>query len=53
MGDLIVNISVYIPEHLSKEEKDAFEHMRTSDNMKPRKTASSQNFFDKLKNMFT
>ena len=52
-GDLIVNISVYIPEHLSKEEKDAFEKMRQSDNVKPRKTASSQSFFDKLRNMFS
>ena len=52
-GDLIVNISVYIPEHLAKDEKDAFEKMRTSDNMKPRKTASSQSFFDKLRGMFS
>ncbi|MCQ2059123.1 MAG: molecular chaperone DnaJ [Bacteroidaceae bacterium] len=34
-GDLIVNISVYIPETLSKDEKQNFEKMRSSDNFTP------------------
>ena len=34
-GDLLVNISVYIPETLSKEEKAALEKMQDSDNFKP------------------
>lgn len=33
-GDIVVNISVYIPETLSKEEKRAFEAMRDNDNVK-------------------
>ncbi len=33
-GDIVVNISVYIPETLSKEERKAFEQMRDSDNVK-------------------
>ncbi|MBO5135677.1 MAG: molecular chaperone DnaJ [Bacteroidaceae bacterium] len=33
-GDIVVNISVYIPETLSKEEKNAFEKMRDSDHLK-------------------
>lgn len=32
-GDLIVNISVYIPETLSKSERKAFEEMRESENL--------------------
>ncbi len=33
-GDIVVNISVYIPEALSKEEKNAFEKMKDSDHLK-------------------
>ena len=50
-GDLIVQIGVYIPESLSREEKETFEKLRTSDNMKPGATAKS-NFFNKFKKMF-
>ena len=50
-GDLIVQIGVYIPENLSREEKDTFEKLRTSDNMKPGASAKS-NFFNKFKKMF-
>lgn len=34
-GDIVVNISVYIPETLSKDEKKAFEKMADSDSLKP------------------
>ena len=50
-GDLIVQIGVYIPENLSREEKETIEKLRTSDNMKPGATAKS-NFFNKFKKMF-
>ena len=50
-GDLIVQIGVYIPENLSREEKETFEKLRTSDNMKPGATAKN-NFFQKFKKMF-
>ena len=50
-GDLIVNISVYIPETLSREEKEAFEKMRQSDNFRPSATSKS-NFFNRFKQMF-
>ena len=50
-GDLIVQIGVYIPENLSREEKEAFEKLRTSENMKPGATAKS-NFFNRFKKMF-
>lgn len=33
-GDLVINVSVYIPETLSKEERTAFEKMKESDNLK-------------------
>ena len=50
-GDLIVQIGVYIPETLSREEKDTFEKLRTSENMKPG-TSAKANFFQKFKKMF-
>ena len=50
-GDLIVQIGVYIPETLSREEKEVFEKLRTSENMKPGATAKN-NFFNKFKKMF-
>ena len=50
-GDLIVQIGVYIPENLSREEKEMFEKLRTSENMKPGATAKS-NFFNRFKKMF-
>ncbi|MCR4593045.1 MAG: molecular chaperone DnaJ [Bacteroidaceae bacterium] len=50
-GDLIVNIGVYVPRNLSKEEKEMFEKMRESKNMKP-KAEEKESFFRKFKKMF-
>ncbi len=50
-GDLIVNISVYIPKTLSKDEKDAVEKFKDSDNFKG-DSATKQTIFQKFKNFF-
>ena len=50
-GDLIVNIGVYIPENLSKEEKDIFEKLRQSANVQPG-NKEKETFFNKFKKMF-
>ena len=50
-GDLLVNIGVYIPENLNKEEKASIEKLSKSDNVKPNATAS-RNFFAHFRNMF-
>ncbi len=50
-GDLLVNINVYIPEHLSKDEMRHLEKMRHSENFKPSHSAT-KNFFQKMKNIF-
>ena len=50
-GDLIVNISVYIPETLSREEREAFEKMKSSDNMRPNQSVKSR-IFNHFKRMF-
>ena len=50
-GDLLVNISVYIPEHLNKEEKQAMEKMQDSDNFMPNMSIKEK-IFKKFKNFF-
>jgi len=50
-GDLLINIGVYIPEKLNKEEKKLMEELAKSDNMEP-STSSKSNFFRSFKNMF-
>ncbi len=50
-GDLLVNISVYIPETLSKEEKAALEKIQDSDNFKP-SVSIKEKIFRKFRNFF-
>ncbi|MBQ8158532.1 MAG: molecular chaperone DnaJ [Prevotella sp.] len=50
-GDLVVNISVYVPKTLSREEKQALESFRNSDNFKgDQQTRDS--IFQRFKNFF-
>ena len=51
VGDEIINISVYIPEAVSREEREALERMQQSDNFKPSASTRSS-FFNKFKSMF-
>ncbi len=44
-GDLLVNIAVYVPERLNKEEREAFERFRESDSFKPSESAK-RNYFN-------
>lgn len=50
-GDLLVRISVYIPETLNREEKAALEQLKDSDNFKPSES-TRQSFFQKFKSLF-
>jgi molecular chaperone DnaJ len=50
-GDMLINIGVYIPEHLDKEEKSIMEKLAKSDNIKPN-PAASKKFFSRIRNMF-
>ena len=47
VGDELINIGVYIPETLSKDEKKMFETLQNSDNMKPG-SSDKKNFFKNL-----
>lgn len=50
-GDLLVNINVYIPSSVSKEERKALDKMTTSDNFVP-SASTAKNFFKKVRNIF-
>lgn len=50
-GDIIVNVGVYVPETLQKDEAQMFEKMRHSDSFTPTRS-SKDSFFNKFKRMF-
>lgn len=50
-GDLLVNVSIYVPEALSKDEKKALETMKESDNFKP-STTVKEKIFKKFRSLF-
>ena len=50
-GDLVVNLSVYVPKTLSREEKEAIERFRDSDNFKGDKS-TKDTIFQRFKNYF-
>lgn len=50
-GDIVINVSVYIPETLSKEEKKTIESFRDSDNFRPSEGIKDK-IFRRFKNFF-
>lgn len=50
-GDIVVNVSIYIPETLSKEEKKTIESFRESENFKPTDSIKEQ-IFRRFRNLF-
>ena len=52
IGDLIVNVNVYVPKTLSKKEKEALEEFKNSDNFKG-DASTKQTIFKKFRNFFT
>ena len=50
-GDLVVNLSVYVPKTLSRDEKKALESFRGSDNFKG-DSQTKESIFNKFKNYF-
>ena len=50
-GDIVVNISVYIPEILSKDEKKAIEHFKDSENFRPTESVKEK-IFRRFKSFF-
>ena len=51
IGDLVVNMSVYVPKTLTKDERKAIEELRDSENFKG-DTSTKKNIFEKFKSYF-
>jgi molecular chaperone DnaJ len=51
-GDLLLNINVWIPKTLSKEEKSLLEKLKDSKNFIPAPDPSDRGFFDRMKSYF-
>ena len=51
-GDLLVNINVWIPKSLSREEAKLLEKLNASPNFKPQPSKSEKTIFDKMRDMF-
>ena len=50
-GDLLINIMVYVPEHLNSDERRAIESLRNSENIKPSESTKKR-LFDRLRHIF-
>jgi molecular chaperone DnaJ len=51
-GDLLVNVNVWIPKNLSKEEMKMFEKLKDTDSFKPRPDKDDKGFFERMKGYF-
>jgi molecular chaperone DnaJ len=51
-GDLLVNINVWTPQNLSKEENDIMEKLLHSQNFSPTPSKSQRSFFSRMKEYF-
>jgi molecular chaperone DnaJ len=52
-GDLLVNVNVWIPKSLSKDEQKMIEQYRSSATFAPKPDADDKGFFDRVKNYFS
>ncbi|MBL7913318.1 MAG: molecular chaperone DnaJ [Bacteroidia bacterium] len=51
-GDLLVEISVYTPTHLSPDERKALETLKASKNFEPNPNKKEKGFFERMKDYF-
>jgi molecular chaperone DnaJ len=51
-GDQLIQVNVWTPKQLSKEERQTLENLRTSENFKPDPGTSEKSFFEKMKEFF-
>ncbi len=51
-GDLLVNISVWVPKKLSKDEQQVIEKLRDANNFTPNPSREDKNFFERMKSYF-
>ena len=51
-GDMLVNVNVWVPKKVNKEEEKLLQQLAQSDNFKPNPTAEEKSFFSKIKDYF-
>ncbi len=51
-GDLLVNVNIWIPKKLSKEEKEILQKLQESENFKPAPEAGGKGFFERMREYF-
>ena len=52
-GDLLVNVNVWTPKNLSKEEKKVLEKLKDSPNFQPAPTSKDKSYFDRMREFFS
>ncbi len=52
-GDLLVNVNIWTPKHLSKEEKVVLEKIKSSENFKPSPTSQDKSYFSRMREFFS
>ena len=52
-GDLLINLNVWTPKSLTKDETKALEGLRDSANFQPEPDHEERGFFDKVRDMFS
>ena len=52
-GDLLVNVNIWTPKNLSKEEKDILEQLKNSANFKPNPSSQDKSYFDRMREFFS
>ncbi len=52
-GDILININVWTPKTLTKEEQNILEKLSKSDNFKPNPTSQDKSFFDRMREYFS
>ena len=52
-GDLLVNVNVWTPKNLNKDEKAMMEKLRESSNFKPSPTSKDKSYFDRMREFFS
>ncbi|GAB4287250.1 MAG: molecular chaperone DnaJ [Marinilabiliales bacterium] len=51
-GDLLIQVNVWTPKDLSKEEKKILEKLKESPNFKPKPSVADKNVFNRMKDLF-
>ena len=51
-GDLLINVNIWTPRNLSREEKEILEKLRYSPNFKPNPSSKDKSYFDRMREFF-